>query len=121
MIEIRWVNDGDNLELQQRTRGLTVDVSGAFCGFTEWSDWSAIPGVHADDVDRTTESGIAVGDHRIEYHKPDLTLAYSALAPKVSEAWALLRCGNIEEAKKAMESAQAVIDTAAMTSAPIRF
>lgn len=64
-------------------------------------------------------SAIAIGDQRIEYHKPDLTLAYSVLAPKVSEAWAFLRCGNIEEAKKAMASAQSVIDTAAMTSATI--
>ena len=47
MIEIRWVNVGDgNLQLQQRTRIPRVDGSGAFCDFTAWSEWAAVPIVH---------------------------------------------------------------------------
>jgi hypothetical protein len=70
-------------------------------------------------VDDSKVSAIQLEGSRIEYHKPDLGLAYSALAPKVSEAWAFLRCGKIDEAKKAMAGAQAVIDAAAMQSATI--
>ena len=44
MIEIRWVNvGGGNLQLQQRTRIPRVDGSGAFCDFTAWSEWAAVP------------------------------------------------------------------------------
>jgi len=42
MIEIRWLG-GVNRKLQQRTREVQVDASGAFCGFTEWSEWSDVP------------------------------------------------------------------------------
>ena len=49
MLEIRWVDvGGGNLQLQQRTRVPQVDVSGAFCAFTAWSDWSAVPVVHGN-------------------------------------------------------------------------
>lgn len=55
MLEIRWVNDGDgNLQLQQRTRQPTVDASGAFCGFADWSEWEAVPIVHCEDAMRLT-------------------------------------------------------------------
>jgi hypothetical protein len=48
MIEIRWVDvGGGNLQLQQRSRGFQVDASGAFCGLTAWSEWEAVPIVHA--------------------------------------------------------------------------
>jgi len=44
MIEIRWVNVGDgNLQLQHRTRIPRVDGNGAFCDFTAWSEWAAVP------------------------------------------------------------------------------
>ena len=47
MIEIRWVDvGGGNLQLQQRTRMPRVDGNGAFCDFTAWSDWAAVPIVH---------------------------------------------------------------------------
>lgn len=47
MIEIRWVNvGGGNLQLQQRTRIPRVDGNGAFCDFTAWSEWAAVPVVH---------------------------------------------------------------------------
>jgi hypothetical protein len=49
MIEIRWVDvGGGNLQLQQRTRLPRVDGNGAFCDFTPWSNWSAVPIVHGD-------------------------------------------------------------------------
>lgn len=49
MIEIRWVDvGGGNLQLQQRTRLPCVDVNGAFCDFTTWSDWVAVPIVHGE-------------------------------------------------------------------------
>jgi hypothetical protein len=51
MFELRWVNDGDgNLQLQQRSCGFQVDASGAFCGLTAWSEWEAVPIVHASDA-----------------------------------------------------------------------
>ena len=56
---------------------------------------------------------------RIEYHKLDLGLAYAGLAPKVSEAWAYLRCGDIEKAKRVLESAQAMIDSVSTPGASI--
>ena len=47
MIEIRWVDVGSgNLQLQQRTRLPRVDGNGAFCDFTDWSDWAAVQIVH---------------------------------------------------------------------------
>lgn len=47
MNEVRWVTDGQgNMQLQHRTRTVQVDASGAFCGFGEWSGWSAVPIVH---------------------------------------------------------------------------
>ncbi len=58
-------------------------------------------------------AAIQVGRSRIEYHRPDLALAYATLAPKVSEAWAYLRCGDTDAAKAAVEAAQAVIDATA--------
>jgi hypothetical protein len=49
MIEIRWVDIGGGcLQLQQRTRMLRVDGSGAFCDFTAWSDWVAVPILHGE-------------------------------------------------------------------------
>jgi hypothetical protein len=39
MIELRW-NGG---VLEQRTRNLCVDATGAFCQFTEWSEWHLVP------------------------------------------------------------------------------
>lgn len=47
MIEIRWVKDYQGfMQLQQRTRNVCVDAAGAFCQFTEWSEWQAVPIVH---------------------------------------------------------------------------
>lgn len=43
MIELRWIVRGDFSQLYQRTRQMTVDASGAFCGFTEWSEWTLVP------------------------------------------------------------------------------
>jgi len=49
MLEIRFVNDGQGgLQLQQRTRQPVADYSGAFCGFSEWSDWSSVAVVHGE-------------------------------------------------------------------------
>jgi len=51
MIEIRWVqNDQGLMQLQQRTRDVRVDASGAFCQFTKWSEWTAVPIVHGNDA-----------------------------------------------------------------------
>lgn len=53
MNEIRWVADGrGNMQLQHRTRGFQIDASGAFCGVTEWSEWSAVPIIHNSDAIR---------------------------------------------------------------------
>ena len=47
MVEIRWVKDNQGfMQLQQRTRGICRDASGAFCELTEWSEWQAVPIVH---------------------------------------------------------------------------
>ena len=70
-------------------------------------------------MNKSTVSAIQLDGSRIEYHKPDLSLAYSALAPKVSEAWAFLRCGKIEEASEVLDGAQSVIDAVSRTSATI--
>ena len=44
MIEIRWVKDDQGyMQLQHRTRNVSVDAAGAFCQFTEWSEWQAVP------------------------------------------------------------------------------
>lgn len=46
MIELRQVNCGDgSFRLEQRTRNVTCDASGAFAGFTEWSEWGPVPTV----------------------------------------------------------------------------
>lgn len=49
VLEIRIVqfNDGSS-QLQQRTRLPQVGASGAFCGFSEWSDWAAVEIVIGD-------------------------------------------------------------------------
>jgi hypothetical protein len=60
-------------------------------------------------------SAVELDGARIEYRKPDLGLAYSTLAPLVSEAWAYLQCENIGEAKRLMEEAREVIATASTT------
>ena len=64
-------------------------------------------------------SAIQCGELRTEYHKPDLGLAYSVMAPMVSEAWAFLQAGKLDEAATALCKAKAVIDTAAITSAAV--
>lgn len=54
MNEIRWVTDGKgNMQLQFRTRSVRVDASGAFCQFTDWSEWSAVPLVHDEKLFRS--------------------------------------------------------------------
>lgn len=54
MIEIRWVTDGKgNLQLQQRTRLICSDAAGAFCEFTEWSEWQSVPIVHDEQAVRS--------------------------------------------------------------------
>ena len=47
MLQIRWVQllSGE-MQLQQRGRVPRVDGNGAFCDFSEWSDWSAVEIVH---------------------------------------------------------------------------
>ncbi len=52
MIELRWARCGEGLQLQQRTRIPQVNASGAFCGFSTWSPWVAVPIVHGDNVER---------------------------------------------------------------------
>ncbi len=49
MVEIRWVTDGEQMQLQQRTRNFTVDASGAFCGVGDWSEWEAVEVVHSEN------------------------------------------------------------------------
>lgn len=39
MIELRW----NNGILEQRTRVPRTDATGAFCDFTEWTDWHPVP------------------------------------------------------------------------------
>lgn len=56
------------------------------------------------------------GDMRVEYRPPDLGLAYSVLAPIVSEAWAFMQCGQPLKAKQALKRAMKVIDMAGVTS-----
>lgn len=43
MIELQWVMTHNTPQLCQRTREIVVDASGAFCGFTEWSEWTPVP------------------------------------------------------------------------------
>lgn len=64
-------------------------------------------------------SAVQIGEQRIECHKPDLTLAYSVLAPLVTESLAYYECGHEKDGLDALRRAKAVIDTAAMTSATI--
>lgn len=60
-------------------------------------------------------SAVQIGEQRIEYHKPDLTLAYAALAPLVTEALAYYECDSREHGRDALRRAKAVIDRAATT------
>jgi len=68
-------------------------------------------------IQDSSVSAVQIGDTRVEFHDPDLGLAYSALAPLVSEAWAFLQCGKSEEALKSLRAARAVIETATMVVA----
>ena len=47
MIELRWYDYGNRTLLQYRTRQMTMDASGAFCGFSEWSEWMLVPTEHS--------------------------------------------------------------------------
>ena len=57
----------------------------------------------------------------IEYRPPDLGLAYTTLAPKVTEALAFLQCGEIELAAMSLKAAKEIIDntTVIFVSCPI--
>jgi hypothetical protein len=62
MVEIRWVDcGGGNLQLQQRTREPIMDAAGAFCGFTKWGPWTAVPIHHGNDLE---QSAVHVFDTR---------------------------------------------------------
>jgi hypothetical protein len=45
VFELRWVRleAGHHLELQFRERMPVVDGGGYFCGYTEWTEWKAVP------------------------------------------------------------------------------
>jgi hypothetical protein len=62
-------------------------------------------------------SALQIGEQRIKYHKPDLTLAYSVLAPLVTESLAYYECGHEKDGLDALRQAKAVIDAAVITSA----
>lgn len=48
MIELRLaISVEGGLQLQQRTRTVVTDASGAFCGFSDWSEWTAVSLVKA--------------------------------------------------------------------------
>lgn len=64
-------------------------------------------------------SAVQIGEQRIEYHKPDLTLAYLVLAPLVAESLAYYECGHEKDGLDALRRAKEVIDTAAITSATL--
>lgn len=61
-------------------------------------------------------SAVQIGEYRIEYFPPDLSFAYSVLAPLVTEALAYYECGHEKDALDSLRRAKAVIDTAAITS-----
>lgn len=46
MIELRW----NNGVLEQRTRIPQVNITGAFCDYTPWSEWHPVP-----DIDEVVE------------------------------------------------------------------
>jgi hypothetical protein len=51
-----------------------------------------------------------IDNESIEFCKPDLALAYAIIAPKVSEAYALIHCDKIDEAKAVLNSAMAEME-----------
>jgi hypothetical protein len=61
-------------------------------------------------------SAIQLGSARVEYLEPDLGLAYSALAPHVCEAYAFLKCGNLDAAATSLRFAREIIHTASLTA-----
>jgi hypothetical protein len=63
-------------------------------------------------VNESNVSAIQLGDYRCEYHKPDLAVAYSIVAPLIAEAYAYLRCDKIMQATDCVKRAKAVIDQA---------
>jgi len=61
-------------------------------------------------------AAIQLGPARVEYLEPNLGLAYSALAPHVCEAYAFLKCGNLEAAATSLRFARQLIHTASLTA-----
>lgn len=64
-------------------------------------------------------SAVQIGDQRVEYHKPDMGLAYAVLAPLVTEALAYLDAGNEKKGMAALRRAREVIDSAGLAMATI--
>lgn len=58
-------------------------------------------------------SAIQSGGKRIEYHKPDLSIAYAVLAPVVAEAATLAERGCYAEAWMMLKRAKEVVDEVA--------
>lgn len=63
-------------------------------------------------------SAVQIGERRIEYHKQDLTLAYSVLAPLVTESLAYYECGHETRGLDALRRAKAVIDASTIEAFP---
>lgn len=57
-------------------------------------------------------SAVQCNDNRVEYHPPDMALAYSQLAPFVSEAFAYLDCGETDKCFDVLRRAKNVVDLA---------
>lgn len=64
-------------------------------------------------------SAIQTGSHRIEYHQPDLTLAYATVAPLITEAHAMFECGEPDKARETIAKARGLVEAVTMTSVTI--
>lgn len=85
MIELRW-NGGI---LEQRTRMPRVDANGAFCDFTDWSEWHPVPTAPKPDGEPPLPSGITYGGQGPGgeyYSKPYRNDAHS-IWTKGEESW----------------------------------
>lgn len=67
-------------------------------------------------MDDRTISAIQCGGNRMEYHPPDMGLAYSHLAPLVTEAYAFMTCGDRDKCDESLKRAREVIKLAGLWS-----
>jgi hypothetical protein len=85
MIELRWSRG----VLEQRTRHVCSDAAGAFCQFTDWSEWHPVPIVPEPNGEPSLPSGITYGGSGLAgeyYSKPYRNDAHS-IWTKGEESW----------------------------------